>query len=72
MEDIKIREIVLGRVQELNNCILCDKTDEYEYAKARLDEALTIAMQLKLIEPTKADAIGAKAQAKLREMRANG
>ena len=61
LTEYELKSIVLGRVDDLNACILCDKTDKYLHARARLSEALTFAMQLKLLEPVKATEIGAKA-----------
>ena len=61
MTDYELKSIVLGRVDDLNACILCDKTDEYLHTRARLAEALTFAMQLKLLEPIEATEIGSKA-----------
>lgn len=58
-----LKSIVIGRVDNLNASILCDKTDNYLPVRARLSEALTIAMQLNLLEPIKATEIGAKADA---------
>lgn len=63
MTENELKSIVICRVDELNACILCDKTDEYLNVRARLSEALTFAMQLNLLEPTKATEIGAKANA---------
>jgi len=63
MTEYELKSIVIGRVDNLNACILCDKTDEYLNARARLSEALTFAMQLNLLEPIKATEIGAKADA---------
>lgn len=63
MTDREVKEIVLCRVDDLNSCILLDKTDNYMHVRARLSEALTFAMKLKLLEPIKATEIGAKADA---------
>lgn len=63
MTEYELKSIVIGRVDNLNACILCDKTDEYLNARARLSEALTFAMQLNLLESIKATEIGAKADA---------
>lgn len=59
----ELKSIVLGRVDDLNACILLDKTDKLLHARARLAEALTFAMQLNLMDPVIADEIGAKADA---------
>ena len=61
--EYELKSIVLSRVDDLNTCILCDKTDEYLHTSARLSEALTFAIQLNLIEPIKATEIGAKVDA---------
>jgi len=63
MTEYELKSIVLSRVDDLNSCILCGKTDEYLHTRARLAEALTFAMQLKLLEPIQATEIGAKANA---------
>ena len=59
--DYELKSIVLYRVDDLNSSILCNKTNEYLHARARLAEALTFAMQLKLLEPIEATNIGVKA-----------
>lgn len=61
MTEYELKSIVIGRVDELNACISCDKTDEYLNVRACLWEALTFAMQLNLLEPIKATEIGVKA-----------
>lgn len=63
MTDYELKSIVLCRVDDLNACILCNKTDEYLHTRARLAETLTFAMQLKLLEPIEATEIGVKADA---------
>lgn len=60
MINIDIRKIVLGRCQNLQNCILLDKTDKYVFVRGCLSEALTIAMQLKLMESIEATEIAAR------------
>jgi hypothetical protein len=60
--EYELKSIVVGRVDELNACILCDKTDNYLHVRARLSEALTFAMQLNLLE-SKSTEIGVKADA---------
>lgn len=65
MSGNKYMEVVLGRVDELN-IIVHHKLKNREQAKnvnARLSEALTFAMQLGLMESTKAGEIAAKANA---------
>jgi len=63
MTEYELKSIVLCRVDDLNACILCNKTDEYLHTRARLAEALTFAMQLNLLEPIQATEIGVKADA---------
>lgn len=63
MTEYELKSIVIGRVDELNACILCDKTDNYLDVRARLSEALTFAMQLNLLDSTKSTGIGVKANA---------
>jgi hypothetical protein len=60
--DSKYREVVLGEINDLRNCL--EKADDIETARhcrIRLSEALTFAMKLDLLEPTKATEIGVKA-----------
>ncbi|HBQ85347.1 MAG TPA: hypothetical protein DD811_02550 [Syntrophomonas sp.] len=61
MTEYEVKSIVLGRVDDLNLCIVCNKTNEYLHVRARLAEALTFAIQLGLLEPIKAIEIGNKA-----------
>jgi len=61
MTEYELKSIVFGRVDSLNACILCDKTDKYLHARARLSEALIFVMQLNLLESIKATEISVKA-----------
>lgn len=61
LSEYELKCVVLGRVDELNQLILLDKTENYLHVNARLSEVLTIAMQLNLIEPIEATKVRAKA-----------
>ena len=63
MTEYELKSIVLARVDDLNACILCNKTDEYLHVRARLAEALTFAMQLNLLAPIEATKMSVKADA---------